>query len=82
MQGELLADLAAENGIDVVTIVDSAGFAILAHPMVDDAERLAAKVIALIGQAETRPQDEEGNFLSDDCPTSEDDTEFHQTFLG
>jgi predicted regulator of Ras-like GTPase activity (Roadblock/LC7/MglB family) len=58
MQGELLADLAAESGIDVVTIVDSAGFAILAHPIVDDAERLAANVIALISQAETRPQDD------------------------
>ncbi len=56
MQGELLADLAAENGIEAVAIVDSAGFAILAPPMVSGAERLAANVVALIGQAEKDEQ--------------------------
>ena len=56
MQGKLLADLAAENGIDVVVIVDSAGFAILTSGHEYDAERLAANVIALTGQAETCPQ--------------------------
>ena len=76
MQAELLADLAAESGIDVVAIVDRAGFAILAPPMVNDAERLAANVIALVGQAEKVKQFESNSAVTEQQSIVATSTEF------
>ena len=76
MQGELLADLAAESGIDAVAIVDSAGFAILSPPMADDAERLAANVVALIGQAEKIKQFKSNATVSEQQSKVTTSTEF------